>query len=123
MHVFRKENRRRILFTLTLTLLAAVLSFGFVSRAVEYLSIKQELERLSNAYRTIGWLTSADGNIAEGAKLIEESSYVETADARGFLWGTLTDLYNADLQGRMEGSWQDMYGVNNAEVLFWGTLK
>ena len=123
MNVFRKENQRRILFALTLTLLAAVLAFGFVSRAVEYLSIKQELERLSDAYRTIGWLTSADGNIAAGAELIEKTSYVETADARGFLWGTLTDLYNADLQGRSEGSWQDMYGVNNAEVLFWGTLK
>lgn len=54
MNVFRKENRRRILFTLTLTLLAAVLSFGFVSRAVEYLAVRQELERLSDHYRTIG---------------------------------------------------------------------
>ena len=74
MNVFRKENQRRILFALTLTLLAAVLAFGFVSRAVEYLSIKQELERLSDAYRTIGWLTSADGNIAAGAELIEKTS-------------------------------------------------
>ena len=123
MNAFRKENRRRLLFSLALTLLAAVLSFGFVSRAVEYLSVKQELERLSDNYRTIGWLMSTDGNIAAGAELIKESSYVETADARGFLWGTLTDLYNADLQGRMEGHWYDMYGVNNAEALFWGTLK
>lgn len=123
MNVFRKENRRRILFTLTLTLLAAALSFGFVSRAVEYLAVRQELERLSDHYRTIGWLTSADGNVAAGAELIKESPYVETADARGYLWGTLTDLYNADLQGRKEGYWYDIYGVNNSEVLFWGTLK
>lgn len=123
MNVFRKENRRRILFTLTLTLLAAVLSFGFVSRAVEYLSVRQELERISDNYRTIGWLTSADENVAAGAELIAESPYVETADTRGFLWGTLTDLYNADLQGRREGYWYNEYGVNNAEVLFWGTLQ
>lgn len=123
MNVFRKENRRRILFTLTLTLLTAALSFGFVSRAVEYLAVRQELERLSDHYRTIGWLTSADGNVAPGAELIKDSSYVETADNRRFLWGTLTDLYNADLQGRFEGYWYDMFGVNNSEVLFWGTLK
>ncbi|MCM1537500.1 MAG: hypothetical protein NC254_03790 [bacterium] len=123
MNIFSKENRRRMLFTVTLILLTAVLSFGFVSRAVEYLAVKQELERLSDNYRTIGWLTSADGNIATGAELIEESPYVETADARGFLWGTLTDLYNADLQGRREGYWYNEYGVNNAEVLFCGTLK
>lgn len=123
MNVFRKENRRRILFALTLTLLAAALSFGFVSRAVEYLAVRQELERLSDHYRTIGWLTSTDGKVAAGAELIKESPYVETADWRGYLWGTLTDLYNADLQGRKEGYWYDIYGVNNSEVLFWGTLK
>lgn len=122
MNVFRKENRRRILFTLTLTLLAAVLSFGFVSRAVEYLAVRQELERLSDHYRTIGWLTSADGNVSAGAELIKESSYVETADGRGYLWGTLTDLYNADLQGNGR-PYYDEYGINNSEVLFWGTLK
>ncbi len=119
MNVFKKENRRRILFTLTLTLLAAALSFGFVSRAVEYLAVRQELERLSKHYRTIGWLTSGDGNIAAGAEIIEASPYVETADGLGYLWGTLTDLYNADL----EGSIFEEYGVHNAEVLFWGTLK
>ncbi len=123
MNIFRKENRRRILFTLTLTLLAAVLSFGFVSRAVEYLSVRQELERLSDNYRTIGWLTSEDKNIAAGAEIIKASPYVETADGRGYLWGTLTDLFNADLAGRGEFSFLDEYGVNNAEVLFWGTLK
>lgn len=124
MNVFRKENGRRILFTLTLTLLAAVLSFGFVSRAVEYLAVRQELERLSDNYRTIGWLTSADGNnIAAGAKIIEASPYVETADGRGYLWGTLTDLYNAGLAGKGEMPFFNEYGINNAEVLFWGTLK
>lgn len=123
MNVFRKENRRRVLFTLTLILLAAVLSFGFVSRAVEYLAVRQELERLSDNYRTIGWLTSGDGRIAEGAELIDASPYVETADRRGNLWGVLTNLYNADLQGRREGWVTNEYGVNNAEVLFWGTLR
>ncbi|MDE5819181.1 MAG: ABC transporter permease [Lachnospiraceae bacterium] len=124
MNVFRKENERRVLFTLTLTLLTAVLSFGFVSRAVEYLAVRQELNRISKSYRTIGWLTSADGNnIAAGAKIIEASPYVETADGRGYLWGTLTDLYNAGLAGKGELPFLDEYGVNNAEVLFWGTLK
>ena len=123
MNVFRKENRRRILFALMMTLLTAALSFGFVSRAVEYLAVRQELERLSDYYRTIGWLTSGDGNIAAGAEIIKESPYVETADGRGYLWGTLTDLYNADLQGKAEGYWYNEYGINNSEVLFWGTLK
>ncbi len=123
MNVFRKENRRRVLFTLTLTLLAAALSFGFVSRAVEYLAVRQELERLSGKYRTIGWLTSADGDIEAGAQLIEASPYVETADGRGYLWGALTDLYNADLQGKFDGDWKDSYVPNHSEVLFWGTLK
>ncbi len=105
MNVFRKENRRRMLFTLTLTLLTAALSFGFVSRAVEYLAVRQELERLSYYYRTIGWLTSEDENIAVGAEILKESPYVETADGLGYLWGTLTDLYNADLQAKGGGCW------------------
>ncbi len=124
MNVFRKENRRRALFTLTLTLLTAALSFGFASRAVEYLAIRQELARISEHYRPIGWLTSKDdGNVNMGAQLVSGSPYVETADARKFLWGTLTDLYNADLQGKIEGYLWDIYGVNNSEVLFWGVLK
>ncbi len=112
-----------MLFTLTLTLLTAALSFGFVSRAVEYLAVRQELERLSYYYRTIGWLTSEDENIAVGAEILKESPYVETADGLGYLWGTLTDLYNADLQGKAVGYWYNEYGINNSEVLFWGTLK
>ncbi len=118
MNVFRKENRRRILFTLTLTILTAALSFGFVSRAIEYLAVRQELERLSDYYRTIGWLTSADENIAVGAEIIKESPYVETAEGGGYLWGALTDLYNADLQGKAEGYWYNAYGINNSEVFF-----
>lgn len=124
MNVFRKENRRRILFSMTLMLLTAALSFGFASRAVEYLAIRQELARISEHYRPIGWLTSDDdGNVDAGAKLISESPYVETADARGFLWGTLTDLYNADLEGTAEGYAKELYGINNSEVLFWGVLE
>lgn len=123
MNVFRKENRRRILFTLTMTLLTAALAFGFASRVVEYLAIRQELERISEHYRPIGWLTSSDEIVDAGAELISESPFVETADAREFLWGTLTDLYNADLKGKIEGYLWDIYGVNNSEVLFWGVLK
>ncbi|MCM1537501.1 MAG: ABC transporter permease [bacterium] len=123
MNIFSKENRRRMLFTLTLILLTAVLSFGFVSRAVEYLSIRQELMRISDNYRTIGWLTAADGDVAPGVDIIKASPYVETADERGYIWGTLTDLYNTDLSGGAELYLDEVYGVNNAEVLFWGTLK
>ena len=123
MNVFRKENRRRILFTLTLTLLTAALSFGFASKAVEYLAIRQELARISEHYRPIGWLTTDDKIVDAGVELIAKSPYVETVDARGFLWGTLTDLYNADLQGKAEGYWNDLYGATNFEVLFWGVLE
>lgn len=122
MNVFRKENRRRILFTLTLTLLTAALSFGFASRAVEYLAIRQELARISEHYRPIGWLTSDnDGTVDAGVELVSKSPYVETADTRGFLWGTLTDLYNADLEGTYD--WIRSFDVYNAEVLFWGVLE
>lgn len=122
MNVFGKENRRRILFTLTLTLLTAALSFVFASRTVEYLVVRQELERISGHYRPIGWLTADDGgNVNAGAELVSESPYVETADVRGFLWGTMTDLYNADLEGTYD--WIRSYDVYNSEVLFWGVLK
>lgn len=112
-NVFNKENQRRIVFIMTLTLLTVALSFGFTSRAVEYLAVREELARISEHYRTIGWLTSNDEIVDAGVNLIAKSPYVETADARGFLWGTLTDLYNADLQGKFEGYLWDIYGINN----------
>ncbi len=125
MNLFQKEWFRRRLFSLVLFLLTAVLSFGFVSKAVEYCSVRQELMRLSDSYRPIGYLTSdAENNdVTAGAARIMESPYVETADCRTSLWGTLTGLYNADLQGWAENDWRTLLGVNNSEVLFWGTLR
>ena len=58
-NVFLKSTLRQPVKTALLVLVAALITFAFVSRASEYLLIRQETDRLSAFYRTAGTLRSA----------------------------------------------------------------
>lgn len=108
-HVFWKSVlRRRGSLLLFLALLAAA-SFGFMLRAVEYLSVTGEIARISENYRPIGMLSfveeGAEGSdfgsdqLTRAAELLRESPYVEFVDEKRYASAVLSDLYNADIDG------------------------
>ncbi len=109
--------RRPLSATLLILLLGAV-SFGFVSRTVEYLAVSDAIEELSKYYKSIGYLTSDDGDVTEGARLLAKSDLVAINDARQYCIASLEGIYNSDLSG----SSSEHFGCNFAEVLFWGEL-
>lgn len=114
-----KSMFRRPLSTILLILLLGAVSFGFVSRTVEYLVVSNAIEELSEYYRAIGYLTSEDQDVTEGARLLAESDLVAVNDARRFCIASLEEIYNSDLSGNSS----EKFGCNFAEVLFWGELQ
>lgn len=112
-----KSVIRRPLRTLLLVLLLGAVSFGFTARGVEYLVVTQAVEELSQYYQAIGTLSSSDGDVTQGAKLLSESDLVATNDVQRYCSGTLHGIYNADLDGKTSTK-----GYNVAEVLVLGEL-
>lgn len=94
-----KSTFRRPLSAILLILLLGAVSFGFASRAVEYLAVSEAIEETSEYYRAIGYLTSEDQNVTEGARLLAESDLVSVNDARRVCIGSLEEIYNGDLSG------------------------
>ena len=64
--LFWKSVIRRKGSLLLLLILIITASFGFMLRAVEYLAVDREIERISQEYRQIGTLISEDGIVTEG---------------------------------------------------------
>ncbi|MCI9151744.1 MAG: hypothetical protein HFI42_14910 [Lachnospiraceae bacterium] len=122
--LFWKSVIRRKGSLLLLLALIAASTFGFTLRAVEYLSVNQEIARISREYRPIGSLTSADGMVTEGVSLVMESPYLELSDVNRYCPAILSDIYNADLDGatgdRADG--QLIYGISVSEIMAWGTV-
>ena len=68
-----KSVMRRPLRLILLVLLLGAVSFGFTARAVEYLVVTRAVGELSEYYQSIGYLSSSDGDVTQGAKLLAES--------------------------------------------------
>ena len=114
-----RQPVRSLLFLLVI----AVASFAFVARAVEYLVIDQETERLMDYYRPIGYLepeitknleevTSSEGfeawwlkDVAQGIPIVSSSPYVDWQDQRRYCSGVLEGIQNTDLDGSSSDSW------------------
>lgn len=123
-----KSTLRQPVRTLLLLLLLGVISFGFISRATEYLVVQREIGRLAGHYRSIGSLESLDANstdVAQGAKLVSQSPYVGLVDMRRSSSGVLQGLYNADVDGVTVyfADQQNITGLNNSDVLISGELR
>ena len=113
---FKSVLRRPFRLILLVLLLGAV-TFGFTTRAVEYLVVTRAVDELSEYYKAIGSLSSDDGDVTQGAKLLSESDLVAINDVQRNCSGTLKGTYNADLDGQTSTK-----GYNVAEVLLWGNL-
>lgn len=112
-----KSVVRRPLRLILLVLLLGAVSFGFTARAVEYLVVTRAVGELSEYYQSIGYLSSSDGDVTQGAQLLAESDLVAINDVQRFCSGTLHGIYNSDLDGKTSTK-----GYNVAEVLVWGEL-
>lgn len=112
-----KSVVRRPLRLILLVLLLGAVSFGFTARAVEYLVVTRAVDELSEYYQAIGTLSSSDGDVTQGAKLLAESDLVAINDVQRYCSGTLNGIYNSDLDGKTSTK-----GYNVAEVLVWGEL-
>ena len=98
-HVPFKATIRQPIRTLIFVLLVGLASFGFVSRAVEYIILNREMNRIEQFYRTTGSLVPIDpivhNNVYEAANIIRNSPYVQFEDRRAIVQGELNGFLNA----------------------------
>jgi len=93
---------RQPLRSLLLILLIAAASFSFVTRAVEYMLIRERIAEVSDFFRNVGILSHRDGlavDISEAAELIADNRYVAFYERRRGFEGTLVDMYNVYIVG------------------------
>lgn len=121
--LFWKSVIRRKGSLLLLMILIVTASFGFMLRAVEYLAVSREIDRIAQEYQQIGTLSSADGIVTEGVPLVEESPYVEFVDINRSCIAILSDIYNADVDGGIYYDWYSKYGININEFMVWAEVE
>ena len=80
-NVFLKSTLRQPVKMALLTLVLALITFAFVSRASEYLLIRQETERLGSLYRTVGTLEAGEPwtDMGPAADWLEDIGAVDDA--------------------------------------------
>ena len=126
-NIYLKSTLRQPVRTLFLLLLIAVISFVGIARALEYVIIQQETDRLGGYYRSIGQLSQTgayDDDVAQGAEIVTKSPYVKFEDRRRICSGVLNGLYNSDVDGYMsdyEGSGHES-GIHVSDIVVYGTL-
>ncbi|HHW25731.1 MAG TPA: hypothetical protein GXX23_00100 [Firmicutes bacterium] len=115
-NVCLKSSLRQPVRALVLVLLIGAISFAFVSRAVEYLVVNRETDRLAGYYRSIGSLNvvAPGGDAGQAVDLVSRSPYVAFEDRRRYCSGVLEDIYNSDVDGR--------FSFVPSDVLFYGKL-
>ena len=117
---YRKALIRQPVRSLLFILLITMLTYAFVSHAVEALLVQQETDRLEEYYKPIGKLTSDEIDIRAGQALIVDSPYIELNDVRRSCTGVLEGYQNADIDAT--GMARDMMNYVN-DVVFVGSLN
>ena len=105
MNVFTKSTIRKPLKTVLMLALLALMSFGFMARAVELMVINSEIGRLSQYYRPVGTLTPGapqDYFISDGASLIAQAPELDFMDVNRECSGIMDGVYSADIDGYTE---------------------
>jgi ABC-type lipoprotein release transport system permease subunit len=80
--------------------LFGLITFGFMTKAVEFILIQRETEVLGSYYRSIGILENIkdpqSGDISAGIDLIQTSPYYAYGDQRQVVSGVMQQTYNAN---------------------------
>jgi ABC-type antimicrobial peptide transport system permease subunit len=125
-----KSSFRQPIRTIFLILLVGAISFAFVSKAIEYIVVQRETDRLGGYFRSIGSLERTDkdqfGDVSQGAKLILGSSYLAYEDRQKYSSGVMQGIWNPDTDGMISDNTDaDLIktGLHNSDFWFYGTLK
>lgn len=142
-----RSTLRQPIHTLFLLLLVGLISFAFISRAVGYLVVTREMDRLGGYYRAIGHLeminplithsstdlTDDEVELMEnepetyedympaGVALVANSQYVAFEDRRRYCPGILQGVHNADVDGY--SSMSPSAYIRISDVLVYGELR
>jgi len=88
---------RQTVLSLILAFLLFIATFSFVLRAVEFLTVRDQIFTIADFYQSIGFLIGEhefdDVNI--GADFLENNPYIEFTDRRRVAEGILQDISNA----------------------------
>ena len=123
-NVFFKSTLRQPVKTALLTLVAALITFAFVSRASEYLLIRQETDRLSAFYRAIGVVEPlgirGQKRVDKLLAYLDQRPDVKLADQVHYDSAVMEGVYNLD---GLDGSEGYIYRFNREDAFFYGTLE
>ena len=112
-NVYTKSLLRRPLHSLILAFLLLIATFSFVLRSVEFLTLRDQVFRLSEFYQAIGYLSGNhefdDVNI--GADFIEDSPYIELSDRRRVVQGVMEGVLNAAIVDSHGGGFEVRRGM------------
>ncbi len=124
-NVFLKSTIRQPIFTIFMIILLGLISFAFIGKAVEYLVVQRETNRLGGYYRSIGELVSLSGDeiedLSAGAALIQNSPYLAFEDRRRATSGVMQGIWNTDFNGGSSDREKDT-GFYNSDMWFYGKL-
>jgi hypothetical protein len=92
---------RKPLSSLLFLTLFGLISFAFITKAVEFILVQRETEVLGSYYRSIGVLENIEdpqsGDISAAIELIETSPYFAYGDQRQVVSGVMTQTYNRNV--------------------------
>ena len=113
-----KSASRQPVQTLVLLLLVGAITFAFVSRAVEYLVVNRETDRLAGYYRSVGSLdvVTPGADVSQAVELVSKSQYVAFEERRRYCSGVLQGVYNADVDGNFSADFL------RSDVVFYGKV-
>jgi hypothetical protein len=101
-------------------LFLGIVSFGFITHVAEYLAVTQAVDELSDYYKAVGYLSSDDGDVTDGARFLRDNELIAINDVQRACSGTLHGLYNPDIDGYSSNVSE--YPVSVSEIFVLGEL-
>jgi len=96
-NVFLKSTLRQPVRSFLLLVLFGLITFGFITKAVQFILIQRETGVLGSYYRSIGTLENNEdpilGNISAGIDLISTSPYFAYGDQREIVSGVMYQIF------------------------------
>lgn len=111
-NVFFITSLRKPFRSLLLLILFGLISFGFITKAVEFILVQSQTKVLGSYYRSIGVLENMNapqsGDVSAGKELIETSPYFAYGDQRFTVSGVMQQTYNSNGKFKWSNSTQLM---------------
>ena len=97
-NVFLKATLRQPFRSFLLLVLFGLITFGFITKAVQFILIQRETGVLGSYYRSIGTLENIEdpilGDISAGIDLIQTSPYFNYGDRREIVSGVMSQFFD-----------------------------